>query len=162
MYAFALVGFSQEEEPELDKRGGFQDIKLLSNPSDYSGLELKKEVKDEKYPGTQLYTRLKGSYESIGNVKVERLEVKSYQGKIYEILVETEQSPAVYQGLSSLFGEPQYNIREKAYYWKTKNIRLYFKPAKKDGLQLIYYSYVMERERRAEIQQSFTDVADDF
>ena len=72
-----------------------------------------------------------------------------------------EKDPAIYQGLSGSFGEPKYNLREKAYYWRTKNIRLYFKSSKKN-LILEYYSYVVDNMRREEIQKSYTDVQDDF
>ena len=148
--------------PELDKRGGFQDIKLNTDISEYSDLEYKKDIKDELFPGAKLYVRKKGAYSSIGRVPIENLEVYTYKDLIYKIIIVSEKDPAIYQGLSNNFGKNQYNHREKAYYWKTKKIRLYFKSGKKNELILEYYSYVIHNMRTEEIKKSYTDVADDF
>lgn len=162
LYAQEDTEAEEEEKHELDRKGGFQDIKLNSNIEEYSGLEYKKDIKEDLYPGAKLYVSKKGSYTNIGKVEVHGVEVKVYKNQIYEIIVEMDKDPAIYQGLTRNFGDSKYNLVEKAYYWRTKNIRLYFKPRDRNRLVLEYYSYVMDRLRMQEIKQSYTDVSDDF
>lgn len=159
----AVFAFGQDEnEHPLDKKGGFQDIMLYSDIKDYPGLKLKKSIKDEMYPGAELYVNEKGSYTSVGRVKIHLVEVKVYNDSIYEIRIVTEDDPAIYQGIKRNFGEGKYDMRAKAYSWSTNNIVLYYKQGSKNKKELIYHSYIMDRLRREEIRKSYTDVSADF
>ena len=63
---------------ELDRRNGFKDIKLGSPIDSVKGFKLKKEFKErDEYPA-KLYEVEHVDYEKIGEVKVYKVELKTY------------------------------------------------------------------------------------
>ena len=159
---FVLFGAFSQDLAELDRRGGFKDIKLLHQVGDYEDLEFKKDIKDNRYPGAKLYTAIKGTYSEIGSLKVHKLEVKAYKGQIYEIVVEAEKSIGLYRGLVTAYGEPKYSHRAKKNYWQTENIKLWYSIKGKEKILLEYYSLAMEDVRKKEKEKNLKDVVDDF
>ena len=147
---------------ELDKRGGFQDIKLKSNIDSLTNLEFKKNFKDKRFPDSKIYTNVKGTYGNIGSIKVHNVQVKAYKGMIYEIVVISEKSIGLYRGLVSAFGEPKYSHREKKNYWQTDDIKLWYSIKGKDKIVLEYYSLAMEKVRKKEQKANLQGVIDDF
>ena len=156
-----LTGYSQSPD-ELERRHGFKDIRLEAEVADYSDLELKKQIKDEVFPGATLYVNKKGSYTDVGGIKIHDVEVKTYKGKIYEVRVVTDKDPNLRKGLDKAFGEAYYDFRSSAYVWNSASIRLQFKPESKSRLELIYYSHAMEKMRKEEKKNKIEDVSDDF
>jgi len=163
-FVFLILSTSvlSQDLAELDRRGGFKDLKLTSDISQYEGLEFKKNIEDETFPGAQLYVNKKDFYTSIGTIKIHKLEVKCYKGKIYDINIIVDKDPNMYKGLEKSFGEPQYSVRAKAYYWSTENIRLLYRSYSKTKLEMGYYSYSMEKLRKKEKKDALENVVDDF
>ncbi|MDH5396573.1 MAG: hypothetical protein OEX02_00395 [Cyclobacteriaceae bacterium] len=159
----ALTGKGQSVE-ELDKRNGFKDIKLNSEITQYDELEFKKKIKDEVFPDAKLYVNKKGSYTTIGNIPVIGVEVSTYKDRIFQIRVETDKNTNLYKGLATAFGEGSWSLRKKAYVWSAENLSLVFRSVgkNKESLELIYYSYVMVRERKEEKKEYVREVSDDF
>ena len=160
-FALAAPLFGQEMA-ELDRRGGFKDIKLMSDVESYADLEFKKNYKDGRYPGAKLYKRKKGTYGSVGILEVYDLEVKSYKGQIYEIVVVVQKSMGMYRGLVNAFGEPKHSHRTNKNYWHTKDIRLNYHINNKDRIVLEYYSLAMEEVRKKEQKERLQELVDDF
>lgn len=147
---------------ELDKRNGFQDIKMATNINDYPGLEYKKDVADDIFPNTRLYTTKKGFYEKIGSLKIYDLEVKTYNDSIYEIRVITEKDPNLYKGLKDIYGEPEYSYRAGTSQWNGSNLRLSYSSHSKNKMELKYYSFVMVTQLKNDKRKVVEEIADDF
>lgn len=159
---FSFIGFSQAAE-ELEKRHGFKDILLESEISEYDSFELKKDIEHDKFKGAKLYQNKKGTYQSIGSVKIETIELKTYKDKIFEIRVETEMDPKLYKGVAQALGEDgKWSARNQSYYWNSENLNLQFKKLSRKKLQLLYYSTALERSLKEEKQEAVEDIADDF
>ena len=159
-----LIGFTVmgQEMSELDKKGGFQDIKLMGKVEDLPGLEFKKKLRDKRFPGAKLYTNVKGQYGEIGSLKVHNVQVKSYKGMIYEIVVEAEKSIGLYRGLVTAYGEPKYSHRAQKNYWQGENIKLWYSIKGNSKILLEYYSLEMENVRKEEQKDNLQKVIDDF
>src|SRR6187399_2763123 len=94
----ATIGFAQETE--LDRRNGFKDIKLASPIDSVKGAVFKKDFKEKHHTG-KLYTIENPDYQTIGEVKIESIEVKTFKGLIYEISVITEKDTRLMKGMES-------------------------------------------------------------
>jgi hypothetical protein len=147
---------------ELEKRHGFKDIRLNTDVRNYPGLEFKKTISEKDFPEASLYVAKKGEYTSIGEVKVLDLEVKAYRNLIYEIKVTTESNSDLYKGLSRIYGEAEYSLRSNLYYWSTPNLRLTFVSAPKNKLELIYFSYLVQKEVKVDLDKKIDAISDDF
>jgi hypothetical protein len=154
-----LVAQSVEE---LDRRNGFQDIKMATPVDNYEGLELKKDIEDEVFPEAQLYVAKKGFYENIGSLKIYDLEVKTYKGHIFQIRIVTEKDPNLYKGLKKIYGEPKYAYRAAETQWNATNVRLSYNSHSKKKMEMIYYSNIMTQQLKEEKKQEVKEIADDF
>src|SRR5688572_9674716 len=90
---------------ELEKRNGFKDIKLGMAVDSVKGIKFKKDFKERKEFDAKLYEVENPAYESIGEVKIKKLEVKAYKGLIYEISVTTGKDTRVMKALESIYGQ---------------------------------------------------------
>jgi hypothetical protein len=153
---------AQEDLTELDRRNGFKDIKMVMPVDSVRGTRLKKEFNEKGNHPARLYTIEDPAYERIGEVKVNRIEVKTYKGLIYEILVLTEKDPRLMKGMESALGKPVYNVRDESYTWGGKNLSLKFKAASKNELELLYWSYVVQKMMQEDKKKKIDDIADDF
>jgi len=153
------IGFAQETE--LDRRNGFKDIKLASSIDSVKGAKFKKDFKEKGHPA-KLYTIEHSDYQSIGEVKVEWIEVKTYKGLIYEISVVTEKDTRLIKGMESALGKPIYNVRDESYNWGGKNVGLKFKSHSKNQLELLYNSTVVHKMMREDKEKKIKDISGDF
>ncbi len=163
-YLYFLMWVSSataQEENELDKRNGFKDIKLGASIDSVKGARFKKDIK-EKHAAAQVYEVVHPDYESIGEVKVFSVEVKTYKKLIYEISVVTEKDPRLMKAMESVLGKPVYNMRDESYNWATKKLALRFRSRSKKELELIYISYVVHAMMREDKDKKIDDIADDF
>src|SRR5687768_8013774 len=100
-----VIAFSNcfcQDLAELDKRNGFKDIKLGSSIDSVKGFKLKKEFKErDEYPA-KLYEVEHPDYEKIGEVKIDKVELKTYKDLIYEINVVTDKDERLMKALESL------------------------------------------------------------
>jgi hypothetical protein len=152
---------SLAQETELDKRNGFKDIKLASNIDSLKGAAFKKDFKEKGHPA-KLYTVEHPDFESIGDVKINRIEVKTYKGLIYEILVITEKDERLMKGMERALGKPVYNIRDESYNWGSKNVGLRFSSFSKNQLQLLYTSNIIHNKMREDKSKKIDDISEDF
>ncbi|HKZ36506.1 MAG TPA: hypothetical protein VJ184_02570, partial [Chryseolinea sp.] len=126
---------------ELDKRNGFKNIKLGSVIDSVKGFKLKKEFKErDEYPA-KLYEVEHPDYEKVGEVKVSKVELKTYKDLVYEINVIVEKDSRLMKALESLYGKAEYDMINETYFWKTDNMILKFKSEGRQKLQMLYISY---------------------
>ena len=153
--------YSQLPE-ELDKRNGFKDIKMMSDVTQYEGLEYNGDIEDEKFKNLSLYLAKKDYYTTIGTVKVHEVEVLAYKGEVYKIRVVTDKDTKLYGGLKQAFGEPNFSPRSNNYYWATDNLVLIYKSHSKNKLELTYQSYLIEEKLKMEKKEEIETISEDF
>lgn len=153
--------YSVAQESELDKRNGFKEIKLAEPIDSVKDAKFVKDLK-EKGQHVKLYTIDNPDYASIGEVKIESIEVKAYKGLVYEILVITEKDERLMKGMERAFGKPVYNVRDESYNWATKNIGLKFRSKSKSQLELFYSSNIVYKKMHEDKSKKIDDIASDF
>jgi hypothetical protein len=129
--------------------------------SSIKGAKFKKDFKEKEHPA-KLYTIEYEDYSTIGEVKVDRIEVKTYKNLIYEILVITEKDERLMKGMEKALGKPIYNVRDESYNWVGEKASLKFKSHSKAHLELLYNSTVMHTMMREDKAKKIDDIADDF
>jgi hypothetical protein len=150
------------QESELDKRNGFKDIKLASSIDSVKGAKFKKDFKEKGHHLAKLYTIEHPDYETIGEVKVEHIEVKTYKSLIYQILVITEKDTRLMKGMEAALGKPVYNVRDESYNWAGKKGGLKFKAHSKNQLELLYGSTVVYKMMEQDKANKIKDISGDF
>jgi hypothetical protein len=147
---------------ELEKRNGFKEIKLGMLVDSLKGYKLKKEFKEkDEYPA-KLFEIEHEDYAKIGEVKVHKIEVKTYKDLIYEINVITEKDARLMKALESLYGKSDYDMKNETYFWKTDNLILKFKADGKQRLQMLFVSYGVHSMMKADKDRKVDDIANDF
>lgn len=157
-----ILSYSFAQETELDKRNGFKDIKLASPIDSVKGAIFKKDFKEKGHHPAKLYAIEHPDYQNIGEVKIERIEVKTYKSLIYEILVITEKDVRLMKGMESVLGKPVYNVRDESYNWAGKNVGLKYKSHSKNQLELLYGSNVVHKLMQEDKAKKIKDISGDF
>ena len=155
------VGYGQELT-ELDKKNGFKDIYLAYPVDSIKGTKLKKEFKEKYDVMSQLYEVDHPDYSSVGSVAVKKIELKAYNGLIYEIRVIAEKDPKLMKGLEQLYGPAFYNVRSSTYTWTGVNVGLTFIANSKKTLELVYKSSIVDKMMREVKNEKIKEVVDDF
>ena len=166
LIAFFLLTFTTygicQDISELDKRNGFKGIKLGYPIDSIQGNKLQKEFKErDEYPA-KLYEVDHPDYQTIGEVKINKIELKTYKDLIYEIRVVAHKDPRLMKALESLYGEADYDIKNETYFWKTDNLILKFQSEKKNRLELLYVSLTLLKSMKEDKDKKVDDIADDF
>ena len=147
---------------ELDRRNGFKEIKLGYPIDSVSGYKLQKEFKEkDEYPA-KLFEVEHPDYEKIGEVKINKVELKTYKDLIYEIRVVAAKDPRLMKALESLYGKADYDVKNDTYFWKTDNLILKFQSEGKHKLELLYISYGLHRAMKEDKDKKVDDIANDF
>lgn len=154
--------FAQDNLTELDKRNGFKQIKLSMPVDSVPGVKLKKEFTEKGNHPAALYEVIHPDYQSIGEVKIQKVELKAYKGLIYEIIVITDKDPRMMKALESNLGPPTYDVRNDRYAWTGKNLSLTFRPVGKNQLELRYVSYLVHARMKEDKKKKVQEIADDF
>lgn len=157
----SIQSFSQDIA-ELDKRNGFKDIKLGYPIDSVTGYKLQKEFKEKNEFPAKLYDVENPDYEKIGEVKVNKVELKTYNDLIYEIKVVANKDSRLMKALESLYGEADYDVKNDTYFWKTENLILKFQSEGKNRLVLLYISYGLHRTMKDDKNKKVEDIANDF
>ena len=161
-----LIGISistqAQDTGELARRNGFKDIKLGSHIDSIKGTRFKKDIKEKNEFPVKLYSVDYGEYKSIGEVKVKRLELKTYKDFIYEIDITTEKDTRLMKGMVKSFGEPKYIITSDTYNWITETLSLTFKNHSKKEILLTYRCYPVLKMMRVDKGKKVDDIAEDF
>jgi hypothetical protein len=162
LFLLCSVSAYCQDLAELDRRNGFKDIRLGSLIDSVQGYKLQKEFKErEEYPA-KLYTVENAAYESIGEVKVHKVELKTYKDAIYEIRVLASKDPRLMKALESLYGKADYDMKNDTYFWKTDNIVLKFHSEGKSKLELLYISPGVHKSMKEDKNKKVDDIANDF
>lgn len=135
---------------------------MASKVTDYPGLNFKKSIKDNIYPDAGLYVAKKGSYQSIGRLKIFSLEVKTYKDEIFEIKVTTEKDPDLYQGLKKVFGEPEFSLVSNTYFWRSASVKLTYIANAKGKIEMVYTSIKMRDRLKADQKEVVDVISEDF
>jgi len=147
---------------ELDKRSGFKDIRLATLIDSVKGYKLVKEFKERDEFPAKLFEVENNDYEKVGEVKVHKLELKTYKDLIYEINVITDKDERLMKALESLYGKSEYDMKNETYFWKTDSLILKFKSQGKHRLQMLYVSYNVHKMMRQDKDKKVDDIANDF
>jgi hypothetical protein len=162
LFLFASINSFGQNLTELERRNGFKDIKLGSPIDSVQGLKLKKEFKERDEFPAKLYEVENDAYSKIGEVDVEKIELKTYKDLIYEITVVTDKDARLMKALESLYGKAGYDMKNETYFWKTENLILKFKSEGKRTLQMQYISYSVHKMMRQDKNQKVDDISNDF
>jgi hypothetical protein len=151
-----------QETTELEKRNGFKDIKLGMMIDSVKGYKLKKQFLEKDEFPAKLYTVEHPDYQRIGEVKVTKIEVKTYADLIYEISVITDKDIRVMKALESIYGKSDYDLKKETYFWKSDNIVLKFRSHSKNHLELLYVYFPVIKKMKVDKNQKVDDIANDF
>src|SRR5258707_13065703 len=139
---FSLITFNAraQDTNELARRNGFKDIKLGSPVDSVKGAQFQKDFKELKEFEAKLYEVRNPAYEKIGEADVKDVELKTYRGLIYEIIVTTPKDPRIMRRLEKSYGKATYNLRTENYAWRApEQLSLVYKGHHKE-VTLIYKS----------------------
>ncbi len=163
---FLFVGSSSlsvgQDLAELDRRKGFKDIRLGTRIDSLKGAEFKKDILEKNEFPAKLYGVEKPEYEQIGEVKVRKVEVKTYKNEIYEIVVITHKDTRLMKGMQKSFGKPLYILPTDTYNWKTDSLSLTFKDHSKNELRLTYRYYPVLKKMQIDKGKKIDQIAEDF
>jgi len=159
---FAFSNLFGQGLSELDKRSGFKDIRLGTLIDSVKGYKLVKEFKERDEFPAKLFEVENTDYEKVGEVKVHKLELKTYKDLIYEINVITDKDERLMKALESLYGKSEYDMKNETYFWKTDSLILKFKSQGKHRLQMLYVSYNVHKMMRQDKDKKVDDIANDF
>jgi predicted Zn-dependent protease len=157
----AHMSFSQDLA-ELDRRNGFKDLKLGAPIDSVKNAEFKKDIKEKNEFPAKLYEVENPEYKSIGEVKVKKVEVKTYKDHVYEIIVITNKDTRLMKGMEKSFGKPTYILTTDTYNWKTSRLSLTFKDHSKNELRLTYRFYPLLKMMLEDKGKKIDDIATDF
>lgn len=161
-HLISLPLLAQDDLTELDKRNGFKNIKMTMRIDSVPGAVFKKDIKEKGHFPAKLYEVVHPDNATIGEVAVNKIEVKTYKDLIYEITVITDQDTRLMKGMESALGRPLYDVRDETYTWTGKNLSLKFSKASKKTLQLLYSSAIVRRMMEEDKRKKIDDIADDF
>lgn len=156
------AGCLSQNISELDKRNGFKNIRLGEPVDSVNGTKLVKEFKEKDEFPAKLYSIDNPDYERIGEVKVHKVELKTYQDLIYEIRVVASKDPRLMKALESLYGKADYDLKNDTYFWKTDNLILKFQSEGRNKLELLYISYGLHQRMKEDKSKKVDDIANDF
>ena len=159
---YFLQGAYAQENPELEKRSGFKDIKLGSTIDSIKGSTFKKDFIETGKVEAKLYEVKHPDYESIGEIPVHSIELKTYKDLVYQITVHTEKDPRLMKAMEQVLGKPDFDAKKNRYFWKTPKLILTFTSISKKELELIYFSYEILLMMKDDKKEKVNDIANDF
>jgi hypothetical protein len=162
LFLIPAVCLAQDTLTELDKRNGFKNIKMVMHIDSVEGSKFKKEIKEKDNTPVKLYEIINPENSSIGEVAVNKIEVKTYKELIYEISVLTVKDSRLMKGLESALGRPVYDVRDETYTWSGKNVTMKFRQAPKNQLELLYSSSIVRKMMEEDKKKKIDAIADDF
>ncbi len=163
LFISVLVAEAQNQNvDELIKRNGYKSIRLGEPVDSIKGSEFKKDFIEFKEFPAKLYEINNDEFMSVGEAKVKEIEVKAYNGLIYEIIVTASKDPRIMRALEKLYGKPIYSHRSESYYWRAEDqLSLVYKGGNRD-IKLFYKSYPMIKMMYADKKKKLEEIAEDF
>jgi hypothetical protein len=147
---------------ELERRHGFKDLKLDMLIDSVKGSKFRKEFKERDEFLAKLYSVENPNYATIGEVPVDKVEVKTYNDIVYQIHVVTEKDPRLMKALESIYGLAEYDHKRETYFWKGQTLVLKFKSKSKNQLEMIYTSFSVNKLMKQDKDKKVQNIADDF
>lgn len=147
---------------ELNRRRGFKDIKLGTRIDSIHHAEYKKDFLEKNEFPAKVYDVEDDAYKSIGEVKVKKVELKTYKNLVYEIVVITQKDTRLMKGMHKSFGKPVYILTTDTYNWKTDSLSLTFKDHSRNELRLTYRYYPLLRQMQIDKGKKIDEIAEDF
>jgi hypothetical protein len=126
------------------------------------GIKFKKDFSDKEVKGAALYEVDHADYREIGGVRIHKVEVRAYKGKVYDIRVITDRNSELMRGLESVLGPPQYDVRNEKYVWQGRLLTLTFRALSRNQLELHYISRLIRDWIEEEKKNRVKGIADDF
>jgi hypothetical protein len=158
----AFVSSAQKKIAELEKRNGFKDLKLGMPIDSVRGWKLKKEFKEKDEFDARLYSVEDPLYASIGEVKVNSVELKTYKDQVYQIHIVTDKDPRLMKALESIYGIAEYDMKRETYFWKGQTLVLKFRSYSRNQLEMIYTSFNVLNQMKDDKGKKVQDIADEF
>jgi hypothetical protein len=153
---------SAQKIAELEKRNGFKDLKLGMQIDSVKGSRLRKEFKEKEEFDAKLYTVENPVYATIGEVKINNVELKTYRDQVYQIHIVADKDPRLMKALESIYGIAEYDIKRETYFWKGQSLILKFRSFSRNQLEMIYTSYPVLKQMKDDKGKKVQDIADDF
>lgn len=154
---------TSQDIAELERRKGFKDLKLELYIDSVKGeIKLKKEFKEQGEFPAKLYSVENPAYASIGEIPVDKIEIKTYKDLVYQIHVITDKDPRLMKALQSIYGLADYDMKRETYFWKGQTLILKFKAVSRNQLEMIYTSYPILAMMKEDKGKKVDDIADDF
>lgn len=147
---------------ELEKRNGFKDIKLGMAIDSIKGAKFKKDFKEKEEFDAKLFEVDHPDYKKIGEVAINKVELKTYKNLIYEITVITAKDPRLMKALESIYGKSGYDQINETYFWNGQDLTLKFKSHSKNQLEMVYISFSVFKMMKEDKDKKIVDIADDF
>lgn len=162
VFIFAWLTTQSQDLSELEKRNGFKDIKLGTIIDSLKGYKLKKKFMEQNEFPAKLYSVEHPDYAKIGEVKVNKVEVKTYKDLTYEITVVTDKDTRIMKALESIYGKSDYDLKQETYFWRSENIVLKFRSHSKNNLEMVYEYLPAYKKMKEDKNQKVDDIANDF
>lgn len=162
LFLVSFACLAQDNLTELDRRNGFKNIKLGMVVDSIPGSLFKKDIKEKGNYPAKLYEIIHPDNSTIGEVAVNKIEVKTYKELVYEISVLTAKDTRLMKGLESALGKPVYDVRDETYTWMGKTLTLKFKKAPKNQLELLYSSATVRKMMVEDTNKKIDEIANDF
>jgi hypothetical protein len=161
---FVFVSFvcSAQKIAELEKRNGFKDLKLGMAVDSIQGLKFKKDFKEKEEFDAKLYSVENPLYATIGEVKINNIELKTYKNQVYQIHVIADKDPRLMKALESIYGIAEYDMKRETYFWKGQTMVLKFRSFSRNQLEMIYTSFLVLNQMKEDKGKKVQDIADDF
>jgi hypothetical protein len=157
---FQLTAFAQSAE--LEKRNGYKNIKLGSHIDSVKEASFKKEITNKDGQVSKIYETKHAEYLKIGEVKVDEIEITTYNGLVYIIRVLAEKDPRLMKGMEMALGKAEWDVRNDQYFWKANSLNLTFKSVEKNNVELTYTSYPVIQKMKNDLKKKVEEIADDF
>lgn len=157
-----LTSVHLNAQSELAKRNGFKDIKLGNLVDSVKGTLFIKDFMELKEFPAKLFEVEHRDYEKIGTIAVQNIQLKTYKGLIYEIIVSTDKDPQLMKALEKSYGKAIYSIRDERFYWRaTDTLSLVYKGHPKK-IELSYRSIPVRKIMYADKGKKIENIAEDF
>jgi hypothetical protein len=157
-----VTTLSAQNIAELERRNGFKDIKLGMAIDSVQGYKFKKDFKERDEFPAKLFSVDNPDYAKIGEVPVNKVEIKTYKDLIYQIHIVTDKDPRLMKALQSIYGLADYDLKRETYFWKGQDLILKFRSYSKSQLEMIYTSFPVLNMMKSDKGKKVQDIADDF
>lgn len=159
---FSLAATAQNIA-ELEQRNGFKDLKLGMHIDSVKGeKKFRKDFLEQDEFPAKLYAVEHPDYERIGEVPVNRIELKTYKDLVYHIQVIADKDPRLMKALESIYGGSDYDIKKATYFWKGHTLILKFRSYSRNQLEMAFTSYLILQKMKDDKGKKVEDIADDF